>query len=99
MKQHIRSWSYEACKLEASRHDSKVQFKNAMPGAYKKAREKGWIDEFFPVSIRRRLDYDTCKQLASHYQSIRDLHRSDRSLYKTLKKKGWLDDFFPSRTE
>ena len=48
MKQHIRSWSYEACKLEACKYERRTQFKKAFPGAYHKAREKGWLDDFFP---------------------------------------------------
>jgi hypothetical protein len=97
MKQRIRSWSYEECKAEAAKYENRIQFKNATPGAYHKSREKGWLEEFFPIPHRRKLDYDTCKQLVSHYQSIRDLHRGDRSLYKTLKEKGWLDDFFTEK--
>jgi hypothetical protein len=48
MIQHLHSWSYEACKCEANKYEKRGQFKRAMPGAYKKSREKGWLDDFFP---------------------------------------------------
>ena len=48
MKQYVRSWSYEACKLEASKYERRTQFMKAFPGAYKKALEQGWLDDFFP---------------------------------------------------
>lgn len=41
-------WNFERCKNEASKYETRMQFKNGMPGAYNKSRLNGWLDEFFP---------------------------------------------------
>ena len=42
------SWTYEACKTEAHKYEKRSHFKLGAPGAYKKSRTNGWLDEFFP---------------------------------------------------
>lgn len=42
------SWSYETCKAEAAKYKRRSYFKASAPGAYKKSRTNGWLDEFFP---------------------------------------------------
>ena len=41
-------WNFEKCKAEASKYETRMQFKKGMPGAYNKSRQNGWLDEFFP---------------------------------------------------
>ena len=41
-------WTYEACKLEASKYEKRSHFKAEAPGAYTKSKIQGWLDEFFP---------------------------------------------------
>jgi hypothetical protein len=44
----LHIWTYEDCKKEAAKYERRTQFKKALPGAYKKAREQSWLDDFFP---------------------------------------------------
>ena len=42
------SWTYETCKAEAAKYEKRSHFKAGAPGAYKKSRTNGWLDEYFP---------------------------------------------------
>ena len=77
------------------KYPNRNEFGKHSHGAYTQARTQGWLDDFYPVPLRRVLDYETCRQLASKYDNISDLLASDKSLYGTLLKKGWMKDFFP----
>ena len=45
------TWTYDICRAEASKYEKRSHFKAAQPGAYKKSRINGWLDEFFPDKI------------------------------------------------
>ncbi len=47
---HYRTikWSYDTCCNEAKKYTSRKQFQNNSGGAYRKALEEGWLDEFIP---------------------------------------------------
>jgi hypothetical protein len=88
-------WDYNSCKEEASKYSNRNEFGKSAYGAYTCARKNGWLDDFYPIPLRRYFDYDTCKRMVSKYQSLNDLLINDRSLYESIRKKGWLDNFFP----
>lgn len=43
-------WTYESCKIEASKYTSRGEFSKVSKGAYLKAYRNGWLDDFFPKS-------------------------------------------------
>ena len=89
-------WDYDSCKMEAMKYPNRNEFGKHSYGAYTRSRKEGWLDEFYPIPLRRVLDYDTCKKLAFKYNSISELMANDNSLYGSLLKKGWMKDFFPN---
>ena len=88
-------WTYESCKEEAAKYPNRNELGKHSYGAYTCARKNGWLDDFYPVPLRRLLDYETCKRLAAKYETASDLLANDKSLYQAIYKKGWLDEFFP----
>ena len=48
---HNKKWDYDSCKEEASKYDSRREFKkNGKGRVYNVCCENGWLDEFFPKS-------------------------------------------------
>ena len=46
-------WTYEKCKLEASKYRSRSEFKLRNAYACRRSREAGWLDEFFPKKEKK----------------------------------------------
>ena len=46
-KQH-NPWTYDTCKDKACKYEKRSHFKDGAPGAYRKSRLEGWLDDFFP---------------------------------------------------
>ena len=44
-------WSYDSCKEEAKKYDSRGSFAKGSKAAYLKAWKSGWLDEFYPVPL------------------------------------------------
>ena len=87
--------TYEYCKKESSKFNSRKEFAHGNTSAYQKSMDnKEWINEFFPL---KDLSYEGCKKEASKYKSRFDFRKGSQSHYEKSLRKVWLDDFLPKQ--
>lgn len=91
-------WTFETCKKEALKYNSRSEFLKHSRGAYDKAKECGWLNEFTWLSYIKphsEWNYESCKQEAQKYTNRNEFGKHSYGAYTCSRKNGWLDDFFP----
>lgn len=49
-----KKWTYEACKIEASKYKTKKEFRKMCACAHEASYRNGWLDEFYPKHTAHR---------------------------------------------
>ena len=87
-------WTYEKCKEEAKKYNSKEEFKKSNQSAYNSSRKHGWINNFFE-SIKKENGYwnnfENCNKIAKECKNRKELFLKNPSCYNACRKNGWLD--------
>lgn len=90
-------WSYDSCYEEAKKHKSKIDFKIAAPTAYKKAREKGWLDKYtWFIPLRKDIGFWTRERSykeAKKYKTKTEFMKGCPTAYTKSLKNGWSIDY------
>lgn len=87
-------WTYEKCKEEASKYQSKQKFREANQSAHNAARREGWLNEFFPVNMKLPDGYwnvlENCQKEALKFKGPKDMIKNGSGgCYNSIKKHGW----------
>lgn len=95
---YIIKWTYESCKALALTCKSRKEFGRRSSAAYALAREKGWIDEWLPVSPNyTKAEYswtkEMCVEIAKKYTSLPEFTKQESRAYTAARRNGWLKDF------
>ena len=90
-------WTEEVCREEAKKFASRKDFRMMCKGAYDKAKEMGWIDDYtwLYYKVHKDWDYESCKEEASKYPNRNEFGKHSYGAYTQARKQGWLDDFYP----
>lgn len=90
-------WTYEICKLEASKYKSAYDFRKGSSGAYCASWNNGWLWDFFEPT-RKPIGYydniDNIKESASKYKTRREFSEKCRTAYDNAVKYGIIDELF-----
>ena len=89
-------WTYNNCKNEALKYETKTEFSKKSSGAYDKAWRMGWLNKFFPQ--KDKYSFEECKKIAEKYDKRSQLSTNDFPYYYVCKKNGWLDIFYGKNT-
>lgn len=100
-KPHPTKWSYEACREEAKKYETRSDFMRGNESAYHKAREKGWIEDYnwFVDGNRRNAQrntkwtYEACLELAKQCRGVSELIKKGYGAYDAARKHGWLKKY------
>ncbi len=90
-------WSFEACRDEADKHQTRTAFRAASPGAYLAANRNGWMDAIcghmalFSVP-RGYWTLERCRDAAQRHKSLSIMRRIERGAYYAAHRNGWLTD-------
>ncbi|PSV00562.1 hypothetical protein [Photobacterium kishitanii] len=57
------TWTKDACRKEASKFESRSEWREKSTASYKKAARSGWIQEFMPIDMKH-VDYSSFAQCA-----------------------------------
>ena len=91
-----KKWTYETCKAASMLCKNKEEFKKKYSRAHNVSREYGWIDEFFPFSLKKENGYfdniDNCKREAEKFVSIMDIRKNYPFLYHKISKNKWIEE-------
>jgi len=93
-------WTYEKCKNEALKYNTKSKFIKNSGSAYNSARKNKWLNKVCSHMIEnpnRIWSYERCKEESLKYINRTELCKNKRGAYKSAYKNKWLDEFFPKR--
>lgn len=87
-------WTYDACKDEASKYESKNKMKIGNQSAYNTSVKNGWIDDFFEDKKKKDNYWDIMENVldaASKSKNARDMVKKFGGAYNSAKKHKWLN--------
>lgn len=93
----IKIWTYERCKEEALKYNTKRDFREHSL-AYSVSCRNKWIDEICSHMIVLQKpkgywnDYNICKEEALKYETKSDFNKNCSRCYKISTYNGWIDD-------
>ena len=90
-------WTYEACKKEALKYNSKRDLRKHNNGCYKACYRNGWLEELclHMEELLKPIRYWTkfmCQEEAKKYKTRTELHKNNPYVFSKASKKGWLDE-------
>lgn len=85
------NWTYEKCKEEASKYETRSQFYKGNSSAYNASRSNGWLDDFF---VRKNWDYKACREEAKKYSTINEFSKGCHKAYTVALERNWLQKWF-----
>lgn len=89
-------WTYDICKKEALKYNTRMEFKNNCSTAYRKCIDNKWEVAFKHMKEILKPSgywtYDKCKEEASKHKMRGDFSKATGWAYNTALMNGWLDD-------
>jgi hypothetical protein len=90
-------WTKEECKKEASKFNTRGDFKKVFGWAYNISLKNGWLDEIcshmeYECYPNNYWDKEKCKKEASKYKTRREFNIKGKGAYNASVKNGWLDE-------
>ena len=87
-------WTYEACKEEALKYESRALFQKCNGSAYNRAIKQGWLDDICSHMVLLHKPngywtYDRCKEEVSKYKTIRDMRSLSNKCYAIILYNNW----------
>ena len=87
-------WTRERVEEEARKYDNRKDFLKNAPGAFDKAYEEGWLDEFdWLPSVVHIWTYDELYEEAKKYKTSTEFHKANGGAYKAACNRGYLKDY------
>lgn len=89
-------WTYEKCKEEALKYNSRTEWYVGSKGSYKRAMKNCWLDELCSHMIDKKKHsgywtYEKCKEEALKYTTISKFQSGSKVAYMKCYKNGWID--------
>jgi len=85
-------WNKETCHQEAKKYNTRQEFKNKSVGAYTKALNSGWLNEYTWFSNGRVIwTKERCYEEAKKYKTIKDFKHGCISAYKKATLNNWIN--------
>lgn len=89
-------WTFEKCKEEALKYNSRWEFGKNTPGAYNACIKNKWSNLFSHMKEKKRRNYwsyEKCKEEALKYNSRNDFAKNSFYAYSSALKNNWLDTY------
>lgn len=90
-------WTYEACKEEALKYESRIKFSKSNGSAYNSARKNGWLDnicshmEFIQLP-KNFWNKDRCLEEALKYKTREEFKKGSSKAYHVAIRREWYSD-------
>lgn len=90
-------WTFDKCKEEALKYNSRKEFANKSNSAYNSVRRYGWLDSVCSHMKQNKKPSgywtkESCKNEALKYKSRKEIYKNSRGAYSTMLKNNWLDE-------
>lgn len=94
----VIKWTYEKCKEEALKCETKVEFKKNNSWGYTVAKQKGWLDEITSHTVKHKhvqpiyWTFEKCQFEALKFKKRIDFYKNSSNAYGACVRNGWLND-------
>lgn len=90
-------WTYDKCKEEALKYNTKIDFREKSCGAYNAARRNNWLSDVCShMKVTRKppnyWTYEMCKKEALKYKTKTNFQKNSKGAYLKSMRKKWLSD-------
>jgi hypothetical protein len=89
--------NYEHCYEEAKKYTTRRKFQRASQGAYYRAWQNGWLDDYTWFEEKKKpngyWNRETCYEEAKKYKSRSEFGKKAVRAYGLALEKGWIDDY------
>ena len=88
--------NYDHCYEEAKKYKNRRRFLKGCSGAYSRALENGWLDDYTWFDEKQKNNYwnqETCLEEAKKYTSKKEFREHANGAYQLAYKEGWLDNY------
>lgn len=97
---NIFKWTYETCKKEALKYNTRKEYQVKSASSYSSALKNNWLDIICSHMIslqkpRNYWTYKTCKNVAMKCDTRGEYHKKYSQAYFIANKNNWLSEFFP----
>jgi hypothetical protein len=93
---HPIKWTYDKCKNEALKYESKKEFERKCSWGYRVARKNGWLDNITQhyEKPKRKIFWtkERCQTEANNYNKRIDFIKKSKAAYSACARNGWVDD-------
>lgn len=94
-KRKPRKWSFEQCRSEALKYETRSEFRKNAASGYQAAHENKWLDQIcghmHKPDLTKHWTFDRCQEEALKYETKSAFERGTRGAYNAARKKDWLD--------
>jgi hypothetical protein len=89
-------WTFERCKKEALRYNTRYKFQKISGSAYNSALKNNWLDMITTHMSKTQKptgywNFERCHTEALKYNTRYEFQKTSISAYSAAYKKGWLD--------
>ena len=104
MRNRKLKWTFELCKIEALKYNSRAEFKRNSQSAYSRALKSKWLDDICLHMISTKKcknywDFEKCREESLKYKDKKEFRKNSYSAYQRCCKEGWIDDFCKNMTQ
>lgn len=86
-------WTYERCLEESRKYHSRSAFKNGNMSAYNSAKRNGWLNDLYPIVLKKENGYwnklENCQDAASKCNGAKELAKRFGGCYNAVRKNNW----------
>lgn len=89
-------YTQEKCYEEASKYNTKKDFRAAVPSAYYAAQRHGWLKDytwFVRPDMTQKWTYDACYEEAKKYTTLKEFRKNNEGCYMSAYRNGWIKDY------
>jgi hypothetical protein len=94
MRKPMGYWTYEKCREEALKYDTRWEFQKKSPSAYSKSKIKNWLDDICKhmLNIKKEWSYDNLLEEVKKFNMLSDFYKSSNDAYQYAIRNGYLKD-------
>lgn len=90
-------WNYETCYEEAKKYKTRSGFQRKSSGAYNRARQNGWLDDYTWFNELQKPNgywtYEHCYEEAKKHKTRGEFQKASSRAYKIALINGWINDY------
>ena len=84
-------WTYEECKEEALKYNTRKELQMNNPSIYAKIKGSKWFELYSHMKTKNNWSYEECKIEALKYNTRKELQKNSSTFYSKIKDNKWFE--------